>query len=304
MDSSVYEELIKSLQSRDWTDLDLIQAELTEEFAEVAEHSIRSIICQEYQRHVKATFKLHHSEERKVAVYEDLMRDLQTRPEGRGGAGALVSLAFNSGCSPALTARSVLEQHCRSHGQTDSADREKTQVSQMMKDTTLIEDGRLAMEVFLATIKDDSYGCFAEAIKQSIGEEHEQKIKDLLTQLHIPFADEHDMRSQGYDKTPDIKLDVPIAVDGFIINWIESKALFGDPEAHSGYLRDQLWSYLNRFGPGLVIYWFGYVNQLDVHRNAGIILRDSFPTDIVRFKPGSNRNFLNLENGQDCLLNE
>jgi len=302
MDSSVYEEIIKSLQSRNWTDLDLIQAELTEEFAEVAEHSIRSILCQEYQRHVKATFKLHHSEERKVAVYGDLMRDLQTRPGG--GAGALVSLAFSSGCSPALTARSVLEQHCRSHGQTESADGEKTQVSQMMKDSTLIEDGRLAMEVFLATIKDDSYGCFAEAIKQSIGEEHEQKIKDLLTQLHIPFADEHDMRSQGYDKTPDIKLDVPIAVDGFIINWVESKALFGDPEAHSGYLRDQLWSYLNRFGPGLVIYWFGYVNQLDVHRNAGILLRESFPTDIVRFKPGSNRNFLNLENGEDCLLNE
>ena len=174
----------------------------------------------------------------------------------------------------------------------------------MMKDTTLIEDGKLALEVFLATIKDDSYGCFAEAIKQSIGEEHEQKIKDLLTELDIPFADEHDMRSQGYDKTPDIKLEVPIAVDGFIINWIESKALFGDPEAHSGYLKDQLWSYLNRFGPGLVIYWFGYVNQLDVHRNAGIILRDAFPSDIVRFKPGSNRNFLNLESSEDCLLNE
>ena len=302
MDSSVYEEITKSLHSRGWADLDVLQAELTEEFPEVASHSIRSIVCQEYQRHVKATFKLHHSEERKVAVYEELRRDLETRPEGP--AGALVSLAFSSGSSPALTARSVLELHCRSLAALDTAEGEKSQVSQMMKDTTIIEDGNLAMEVFLATIKDDSYGCFAEAIKQSIGEEHEQKIKDLLTELHIPFADEHDMRSQGYDKTPDIKLDVPIAVDGFIINWIESKALFGDPEAHSGYLRDQLWSYLNRFGPGLVIYWFGYVSQLDVHRNAGIILRESFPTDIVRFKPASNRNFLNLENGDDCLLNE
>ena len=158
----------------------------------------------------------------------------------------------------------------------------KSQVSVMMKDTTLIEDGRLAMEVFLSTIKDDSYGHLAEAIKHSIGEEHEQKLKDILTRLGIPFTDEHVLRSQGYDKTPDIKLEVPIAVDGCIINWIESKALFGDPESHSGYLKDQFWSYWNRFGPGMVIYWAGYVKQLDVHRAQGIVLCDHFPEKIIR----------------------
>ena len=118
-------------------------------------------------------------------------------------------------------------------------------------------------------------------------------------------------RSQGYDKTPDIKLEIPICVDGFIINWIESKALFGDPEAHRGYLRDQLWSYLNRsaivkttflfhryvykiriefdcntllrFGSGMVIYWFGYVGSLDSNRSAGIMLSSSFPENFVRY---------------------
>ena len=63
------------------------------------------------------------------------------------------------------------------------------------------------------------------------------------------------------------------------------QALFGDEDSHEGYLRDQFWSYWNRFGPGLVIYWFGYIEQLNRNTEAGILLADSFPTNITRFKP-------------------
>ena len=44
--------------------------------------------------------------------------------------------------------------------------------------------------------QDDSYGHLAEAIKHSIGEEHEQRIKDELSRLQVPFSDEHLLRSQ------------------------------------------------------------------------------------------------------------
>lgn len=40
-----------------------------------------------------------------------------------------------------------------------------------------------------------------------------------------------------------------------------------------------------RFGPGMVIYWFGFIDELDVNQDKGIILRDSFPENIVKMNP-------------------
>lgn len=37
----------------------------------------------------------------------------------------------------------------------------------------------------------------------------------------------------------------------------------------------------HRFGPGLVIYWYGFIGELDCQRSRGIMLKDCFPTDIV-----------------------
>ncbi|XP_072479005.1 CDAN1-interacting nuclease 1 isoform X10 [Notamacropus eugenii] len=101
----------------------------------------------------------------------------------------------------------------------------------------------------------------------------------LQEQEESPHEDQ--LRAKGYDKTPDFILEVPVALEGHIIHWIESKASFGDECSHQAYLHDQFWSYWNRFGPGLVIYWYGFIEELDCNRERGILLKDCFPTDLV-----------------------
>jgi hypothetical protein len=160
----------------------------------------------------------------------------------------------------------------------------RQEVSRLLKDTTQIEDRDLAYEVYLCTVHDDHYGPLPDTIKQSIGAEYEQILKEKLSNLQIWFVDENVLRKQGYDKTPDFKLEVPIAISGQVINWIESKALFGDEETHRNYLEDQYISYWNRFGPGLVIYWLGHVDTLNMNTTSGILIRDQLPDDIVHMK--------------------
>ena len=59
-------------------------------------------------------------------------------------------------------------------------------------------------------LEDDEYGPIAEATKHSIGYEYEIKLQLELEQLKITFLHEEDLRVKGYDKTPDIKLEIPI----------------------------------------------------------------------------------------------
>lgn len=61
-----------------------------------------------------------------------------------------------------------------------------------------------------------------------------------------------------------------------IIGWIESKASFGDCDTHARYLKDQLNSYRNRFGNGIVIYWFGFQEQI-LNSNNSVVVLDDFP---------------------------
>ncbi|EFN57852.1 hypothetical protein CHLNCDRAFT_21192, partial [Chlorella variabilis] len=108
--------------------------------------------------------------------------------------------------------------------------------------------------------------CTADAMRHSAGHEWEERLNEELAAAGVAFWTENQLRSRGYHKTPDARLQascVPIAVQGRIVNWIDSKATFGDDKLHRQQTVEQYERYVNRFGPGLVIYWHGYIADLN-----------------------------------------
>ncbi|XP_047741504.1 CDAN1-interacting nuclease 1-like [Hyalella azteca] len=159
----------------------------------------------------------------------------------------------------------------------------KSLINKMLRDTSLIPDKILSFEVHLSVVTLSDVLVYTA--HSSIGHEYEELLKRKLRERGVGYQTEEELRALGCDKTPDTRLDVPIGVGGRVVNWIESKASFGDRENHRSYLNDQLWSYWNRFGPGLVIYWFGYIDELNYLEDKGILVRDCFPDDIVTMDP-------------------
>ncbi|XP_066133285.1 CDAN1-interacting nuclease 1 isoform X4 [Saccopteryx bilineata] len=195
-----------------------------------------------------------------------------------GAAPVLLELANEVDYAPSLMARIILEKFLQEHKETPSS---KSVINSMLRDPSQIPDGVLANQVYQCIVNDCCYGPLVDCIKHAIGYEHEVLLRDLLLEKNLSFLDEDQLRAKGYDKTPDFILQVPVAVEGHIIHWIESKASFGDECSHHAYLHDQFWSYWNRFGPGLVIYWYGFIQELDCNRDRGILLKATFPTDII-----------------------
>lgn len=247
--------------------------------------TLGSIYSQDYQRKMKKCHSKHCNTVKSEEYYSRFLREAQ-KSSINSKSSILLNLADEIYLSPALLARIVIERHL-SATKYDGDPPPKTVVTQWMKETSMIDHPILAREVQKCVVADDVYGPIVDSVKQSIGHEYEFLLNQKLAEQKLAHIGEEQLRIQGYDKTPDAKLEVPIAVDGRVVNWIESKASFGDEESHNGYLKDQFWSYWNRFGPGLVIYWFGFIDELDVNTEKGIMLMDHFPTNITTMKPST-----------------
>ncbi|XP_057317248.1 CDAN1-interacting nuclease 1-like isoform X1 [Hydractinia symbiolongicarpus] len=253
---------------------------LQDKYNTVSKDTLISIYAQLNQRKIKKNFKKHHRRDSVARYYQQYC----TASKSSECEGFLCRQADAVDFPPTLFARIILEEYAKRNDFLEMGIVPKGYVSKWIKDPSQIEDKTLSQELKLCIQNDDFCGPIIENIKRETGLKYEKILHDILTAKGIPYYDEEILRKEGYDKTPDFKLVVPIVLNNYVVNWIESKASFGDEESHAGYLQNQFWSYTNRFGPGLVIYWFGFIDELNINMERGILLDDKFPQDILRLE--------------------
>mmetsp|Transcript_16268 Transcript_16268/g.24513 ORF Transcript_16268/g.24513 Transcript_16268/m.24513 type:complete len:247 (-) Transcript_16268:389-1129(-) len=118
-----------------------------------------------------------------------------------------------------------------------------------------ISDPRMLGEMMRCCLEDPYSSHSCDAVKHCIGREFEELLYDSMRSRQMCFETESDLRLQGKPKTPDVLFLFPMGVrvpvkgevrgEWQIVHWIDSKAMFGDPDTYSEHL-EQLHGYANR----------------------------------------------------------
>eukprot|EP00635_Sarcinochrysidales_sp_CCMP3193_P009538 CAMPEP_0118897208 /NCGR_PEP_ID=MMETSP1166-20130328/4698_1 /TAXON_ID=1104430 /ORGANISM="Chrysoreinhardia sp, Strain CCMP3193" /LENGTH=399 /DNA_ID=CAMNT_0006836273 /DNA_START=8 /DNA_END=1207 /DNA_ORIENTATION=+ len=222
------------------------------------------------------------------------------------GGESLLSIARRAGFSPYLVSRLVLEA---------ALGIPRKAVSELVKKPEMIPDARLRREVEACATADPHYSPRHDAARRDVGLRHERLLESELDKADVPYQREDDLRRRGFAKTPDVLLDVPLAYvfkddddddkgdlgdhhhpkdddddddddDVRVINWIDSKAMFGLPSTYRDDHRQQLLGYVNRLGPGAVVYWFGFAEELQALDDDVLLLSD-WPRDRLYWPDGA-----------------
>lgn len=142
---------------------------------------------------------------------------------------------------------------------------------------------------------DTTEGPLVERIKQNVGLEYEYLLQEQLNRAKIEVFTEDELKVTQSVCTPDCVLLVPIEIGGHLCYWIDSKACFGDEVTLADNFT-QFHKYTADIGPGLAIYWFGFVEDspktvleysLSAWEELGIIVSDHLPETFIprRDKP-------------------
>ncbi len=176
---------------------------------------------------------------------------------------SFVALARRQGFPPILMALIVLEEDRVS----------RRQFWKILSGLDEQEDDRLKRELLEACQEDLVYSPAGTEKQYERGAWGEERLWSWLQAEGIAYRSEEELRAQ-YEKTPDALLEEPLTYNGSEIVWIESKATFGDPVEVKRHTRRQLRPYVDLFGEGLVIYWFGYAEDVDLKLPEGVVISD------------------------------
>lgn len=179
---------------------------------------------------------------------------------------SLCMIAKSIDFPPVLTASFVLQKKGIS----------KKRLNKMLKDPGNISDWRLKKEVREVLREDFVYSPWAHEVQAKNGKETEEKIKKWLGERGIKFMTEKESRRRKRVRTPDFLLKKPIFIKRKKIKWIESKASFGDYKEIRRDFKRQLKPYTEYFGPGAVVYWYGFIEGLKINSKVLILSRDFF----------------------------
>ena len=139
----------------------------------------------------------------------------------------------------------------------------RKQFNEALRDTKLIRDPRIKKEIEDCIKEDFVYSPWAYDIQKKNGEEGERKGAEWLDKKKIPYLTEKDNKEMNHHhKTPDFLFEHPQDINGFKANWIESKSMFGDDREVKRQFNKQLGPYLKYFGPGIVVYWYGFIDDI------------------------------------------
>jgi hypothetical protein len=176
-----------------------------------------------------------------------------------------VEIAGAEGFSPVLTA-SLMLQHTGVS---------KRKFRSYLTDPDSIYDKRLKQELREAMAEELIYSPDGTRIQWERGKDVERIVKRWLDNRKVKYTTEHEAKQGAYTKTPDFKLESPFKAKGKWLNWVECKASFGDDVEYKRDYGKQLSHYVTLFGAGMVVYWYGYIEDMPNHlMDENIILVD------------------------------
>ena len=131
-----------------------------------------------------------------------------------------------------------------------------------IRDPKLAPEKRLKKE-FLEVVRDDIiYSPAGMDVQYQRGKKGEARLNEWLDNNGIEYRTEDEIKGE-YAKTPDNLLKTPMEIDGQTVYWFESKANFGNAQEMNRNNKKQLIPYTEIFGPGIVVYWFGLVDDYE-----------------------------------------